>query len=308
MSTQSHSQALPAWQVASDDGRNLRVALDGDEYHVLRLTWAERTRAIHSAVDIAGGAVELRPTAFSRGLLAASLVAVEREHGPEPITPAWLDSCPARSGDRLLEVVLHINGRKPLGVEERGAGGDAVEVVAAGACYELVPWTWGARNRALESAAGGTERSRVDAASFYEAALRAMCVAIDGEAPPMDWVAALQADVGDALLSVALRMSGLDDRARQDIVHALRMGLPHEGVALYTLCKEFGWTPAQVRTQSAVDIDTLLAAHRAWPQTTSQAMPPHAAVGQRAHDPPSSSRHGTETIILITDDDTEKQA
>jgi hypothetical protein len=39
---------------------------------------------------------------------------------------------------------------------------------------------------------------------------------------------------------------------------AIRSGQPHRDLIMFRLCKEFGWTPGQVRALSAVDVQRFM--------------------------------------------------
>lgn len=292
------------WQILADDGREVDVLCGGTEYRFVRLTWRERSLIVHDAVTVDEAGIELEPTRFAQRLLDASLQFVGRADGRQPIMPEWLDDCPVELGDRLTEIALHINGRKPVTGMEKPRADGTLDVELGQHVYRLVPWTWGQRNRALRQAViiGEDTRPLVDAVGFYRAVLLAMCVAIDNAPPPSGWLDTLPADLGDTLLDTALPMSGQDRDSQARIAQALRARLPDDGIALYTLCKEFGWTPNQVRIQRAVDIDTLLAVHRMRSQAS-----PEGGIPRPVHDSiqsaqPRTTARSDETVILITDE------
>lgn len=292
------------WSVVDDNGREVQVRVDGHEYLFVRLTWHERSLVVQRAVSIDTGGVELTPTIFAHHLLSASLHSVTQAGGRQPITADWLDELPVDLGDRLTEIALYLNGRKSVATVQTSGPGETLDVEVGQHTYRLTPWTWGQRNRALQQAIGLADgiRPYVDTTRFYSAVLQTMCVAIDGAPPPDDWLYTLLADTGDALLDAALPMSGQDRDAQERLGQALRAQLPDDGIALYTLCKEFGWTPAQVRTQRAVDIDTLMTMHRIMAQPRSKQSAGLPVADSAVQLKPTDRARSNETMILISDD------
>ncbi|MCG8422855.1 MAG: hypothetical protein MJE77_33505 [Proteobacteria bacterium] len=303
--------------VLSDDGRHVLVSLDGATYRFRRLLWIERNRAVHCAVDGGSRADELNPLSFAHRLLEESLQAVICDGQPELESPAQLAGRNADLSQRLLEIAVHINRRQPREAEKRVYCDQSVEVRISDKLYKLAPWTWGVRNSIVADGIPGrtvaplrhnstaprvsghsNEAGRVgkhrpagaETVHFHELVLRTMCVAVDGLSPSSNWLAELHADIGDALLDIALSMSGLDRDQEIDVIRALQSGHANDGLTMYTLCKEFGWTPAQIRQQLATDIDVLVAVHRA----------SRGGQPSRADDQP---RTGDELAIRTTDDE-----
>jgi hypothetical protein len=283
---QTHTPAEP-FQVASDDGRSVVIAIAGVEYEFRRLRWRERNRAVHGAVAVTADAVALEPMAFAEQVLTTSLVAVRRGDERQLVTPEQCRELPVELGDTLLAAAVHINRRRSVAGAEALIDDRRRAVELGGSRYTLSPWTWGTRNRILARVTPDAGRA-FDVAGFHELVLVTMCVAIDDAPPPAGWLDELGADIGDALLDAALHLGGLSQSALDDITSALHTGRPHDAIRLYRICKQFGWTPDQVREQLASDIDALWAVHLA---TTA---PPPAA--------PANARHPGETVILAVDD------
>ncbi|MEM9491828.1 MAG: hypothetical protein AAGC55_21970 [Myxococcota bacterium] len=263
MSTAAHS---PTTSVS--DRHQVLVDIDGATYRLRRLYWRERNRVINRAVTVDSGAVELAPIAFAQSLVAASVAAVIRDGHEQSIDDGWFESIPTQLGDRLAAAAIELNRRRAVPVEETPRADGSVDVAIADAHYRLAPWTWGLRNRLLAHAASSTHPSVAspDTARFHEAVLRTMCALIKPQIGPESWLDQLDGDIGDALLDIALRMSGLGRHQEAEITEAIRAGRPHHSVTMYMLCREFGWTPQQIHQQSARDIDGLLAVHRSSPR------------------------------------------
>lgn len=283
------------FHIASDDGRTVMVAIAGAEYELRRLRWRERNRAVHGAVAVTAGTVALAPMAFAEHVLAASLVAMRRGDERRPVTPEQCRELPVELGDLLLAAAVHVNRRLPVASSESIIDDRRKTVEMQGMRYTLSAWTWGTRNRILAQVTPDAGSS-IDVAAFHELVLGTMCTAIGDASPPAGWLDELAADIGDALLDAALRLVGLDPGALDLITSALRHGQPHDAIRLYHVCKQFGWTPGQVREQLASDIDALWAVHLA--TATPPAVPPAAPL---AAPPAGAWRHG-ETVILAVDD------
>lgn len=292
------------WRIEADDGRELRVLLKGDEYQFIRLTWPERSAVIQSAVTINTEGVDLAPTQFAHHLLCASVRAVRHGDSMEPVLPEWLDTRPVALGDLLTEVALHINGRHAVTTREVSYTEHDLEIDIGGHIYHLAPWTWGQRNRALQQAlaSDGDSQLRVNTTRFYRSLLENVVIFINGVPPTTGWLDELPADIGDALIEAALPMAGQDSSAKRRIAQALRERLPDDGVALYTLCREFGWTPDQIRRQRAVDIDTLLAVHNVSQQLARFETPARSAASPAPMANHPTTAKSEDTIILFTDD------
>jgi hypothetical protein len=282
------------FHIVSDDGRTVVIVIAGVEYELRRLRWRERNRAVHGAVAVTAATVALAPMAFAEHVLAASLVAMRRGDERQPVTLEQCRELPVELGDMLLAATVHVNRRLPIASSESLVDDRRRAIEAHGTRYILSAWSWGMRNRILAQVTPDGDGS-IDVAAFHELVLDTMCTAIGDAAPPAGWLDDLAADTGDALLDAALRLSGLDQGALDLVTSALRHGQPHDAIRLYHICKQFGWTPGQVREQLASDIDALWAVHLATaPPAPPLAVPPAAPIA-------GAWRHG-ETVILAVDD------
>ncbi|WP_428265602.1 hypothetical protein [Haliangium sp.] len=277
------------------------ACIDGVEYRFTRLSWRARNRAVHRGVDVDVDGVELRPMSFGQALLRASLDSFMREGQVQPVTDAWLAELPVALSDQLIEAAVGVNRRRVVPVEEGATCARGTTVFVQGVAYCLAPWSWGTRNRLLADAVrggpgiGSASSPEIDPARLHERALAVTCVSVDGRAPAPTWLDELDADVGDALLEYLLAGGELEPEDAHELVAAVRAGRDHDGITLYTLCRDFGWTPAQVRAQRAIDVDVLMCVHR--------------AMGERGPAPPGraaptygDANSGNETVILISQD------
>ena len=295
-----------AERVRTDDGRRVVISLDDGVYEFIRLNWLERNRVVHSGIDVGDGAVEFQPMEFARALLEASSITAICDGQRQPLDASEIASCSVDTGDDLLACAIHVNRRVSVEVSERPGDAGAIEVTIAGRTFTLAPWTWGLRNQILARClrAAGRQTKSVDAARFHVEMLAAMCLAIDGSSPPADWLQHLDANTGDRLVEAASSLANLDRERESQLVAAIRTGRPHDGVTMYTLCREFGWTPAQIREQRATDIDALLVARRA---AMAERVDGPSGVGSRASTEGLQSLGGEETTIIFVDDE-EKEA
>ncbi len=131
-----------------------------------------------------------------------------------------------------------------------------------GGRYRFRQWTWGEKNRVIDAAtvadpAGG--RMRLDVARFNELMLAASLAAAEGveEVTPAA-LRRLNPVLGDALLVIAYWVNELPAGKKKSLRSAVRGGHSHPDLISFRLCREFGWTPRQVRAQRAVDVEEMV--------------------------------------------------
>ena len=128
-----------------------------------------------------------------------------------------------------------------------------------GASYRFRQWMWGEKNRVID-AATVTEPAdgslRIDLARFHELMLATSLVEADGlDVVTPEALRQLNPVLGDTLLNIAYWVNELPAKKKKSLIGALATNAPTPELITFRLCREFGWTPQQVRAQRAVDID-----------------------------------------------------
>ncbi len=136
----------------------------------------------------------------------------------------------------------------------------AYEFEIDGAGYRFRQWLWGEKNRVIDAATvtGADGSLRVDLARFNELMLATSLLHADGlESVTPQALRQLNPVLGDTLLAVAYWVNELPAE-KKSLTRALRSFAPHPGLVTFRLCREFGWTPRQVREQTAADVEELV--------------------------------------------------
>ncbi|MDF2629557.1 MAG: hypothetical protein K0R39_3388 [Symbiobacteriaceae bacterium] len=211
--------------------------------------WAEWQRAV--------AAVGAGPASLLAGLLRDCV---------DGVSAGDLDRLPAAEGDALLSAIFDLmeteRAELDLAIGPLLDGAGAL-VTGRGVDLTLRPWSFGARNRALDQAlVVDADGVRLDLPAFEMAMVLGCVASASGSLSPSD-VAGWPVALGEAVVAALDELNGVAPGREQVVAACARQGVRHPDLDLVELCLAFGWTPAQVEGLTAQQAERLLGAGRA---------------------------------------------